>query len=78
MYGKGKHRDACRSTRSHTVWPWGHKWVVLAVCVALPFCPRPWALPVLTALYRPKELDAKERGGGTRRRPTWPGSSWRC
>jgi len=61
VYGKGRHRDACRSTRSHTVWLWGHKWVVLAVNVTLPFCPRPWALPVLVALYRPKELDAKEK-----------------
>src|SRR5687768_5028404 len=31
VYGKGRHRDNCRSTRSHTVWVWGHKWVVLAV-----------------------------------------------
>ena len=60
VYGKGRHRDACRSTRSYTAWLWGHKWVVLAVNVTLPFCPRPWALPVLVALYRPKELDAKE------------------
>ena len=63
VWGKGRHRDACRSTRSHTVWLWGHKWVVLAVNVTLPFCSRPWALPVLAALYRPKELDAKERRG---------------
>jgi hypothetical protein len=60
VYGKGRHRDACRSTRSHTTWLWGHKWVVLAVNVTFPFCPRPWALPVLVALYRPKELDGRE------------------
>lgn len=61
VYGKGRHRDACRSTRGHTVWLWGHKWVVLAVNVTFPFCSRPWALPVLAALYRPKELDAAEK-----------------
>jgi len=61
VYGKGRHRDACRSTRTHTVWLWGHKWVVLAVNVTFPFCGRPWALPVLAALYRPKELDAREK-----------------
>jgi hypothetical protein len=60
VYGKGRHRDNCRSTRSHTVWVWGHKWVVLAVNVRFPFASRPWALPVLAALYRPKELDQKE------------------
>ena len=60
VYGKGCHHDACRSTHSHVVWRWGHKWVVLAVNVTLPFCRRPWALPVLAALYRPKELDEAE------------------
>ena len=60
VYGKGRHRDNCRSTRSHTVWVFGHKWVVLAVNVKFTFASRPWALPVLAALYRPKELDEKE------------------
>ena len=60
VYGKGRHRDNCRSTRSHTVWVWGHKWVVLAVNVRFAFASRPWSLPVLAALYRPKELNQKE------------------
>ena len=60
VYGKGRHRDNCRSARSHTVWVFGHKWVVLAVNVQFAFAPRPWALPVLAALYRPKELNARE------------------
>jgi hypothetical protein len=34
---------------------------VLAVVVRFPFCSRPWALPVLTALYRPEEVNKKER-----------------
>ena len=60
VYGKGRHHDACRSTHSHIVWVWGHKWVVLAIHVQFPFARRPWALPVLCALYRPEELNASE------------------
>jgi hypothetical protein len=60
VYGKGKHPDACRSTHSHMVWVWGHKWVVLAINVKFPFATRPWALPVLVALYRPEELNKSE------------------
>jgi hypothetical protein len=60
VYGKGCHHDAIRSTHSHMVWVWGHKWVVLAINVKFPFAQRPWALPVLCALYRPEELNHKE------------------
>jgi hypothetical protein len=60
VYGKGRHRDAVRSSHSHTVWLWGHKWVVAAVCVRLPGVGRPWALPVLCALYRTPQLSAAE------------------
>jgi len=60
VYGKGCHHDACRSTHSHMVWVWGHKWVVLAINVKFPFASRPWALPVLCALYRPAELNQSE------------------
>jgi hypothetical protein len=42
------------------VWVWGHKWVTLAINVKFPFASRPWALPVLCALYRPEELNRKE------------------
>ena len=45
VYGKGCHHDAVRSTHTHVVWRWGHKWVVLAVSVKLPFTARRWALP---------------------------------
>ena len=54
VYGKGRHRDPVRSTHSYTAFRWGHKWVVVAVLVRLPFTRRLWALPVLVALYRPK------------------------
>ncbi|MCA9038569.1 MAG: transposase [Planctomycetaceae bacterium] len=56
VYGKGCHRDAVRSSHSHLVHRWGHKWVVLALRVKVPGTDRSWALPMLIALYRtPKE-----------------------
>jgi DDE superfamily endonuclease len=52
VHGKARHRDPVRSSHSYTAWRWGHKWVVLAILVQFPFARRPWALPVLIALYR--------------------------
>lgn len=60
VYGKGCYRDAVRSTHQVLAYCWGHKWVVLAVLVHFPFARRPWALPVLVALYRPHELDRRQ------------------
>jgi hypothetical protein len=61
VYGKGRHRDPVRSSHSYTAWRWGHKWVVLAVLVRFPFAPRPWALPLLVALYRSPQDNQKRR-----------------
>jgi len=55
VFGKGRHRDGVRSSHNYTAYRWGHKWVVVSVLVKLPFATRPWALPVLVALYRPPE-----------------------
>lgn len=52
VYGKGCHRDAVRSSHTYTAFRWGHKWVVLSILVQFSFARRPWALPVLVALYR--------------------------
>jgi len=60
VYGKGCHHDAVRSAHKHVVYRWGHRWIVLAISVKLPFTSRRWALPVLAALYRPKELNLGE------------------
>lgn len=60
VYGKARHRDGVRSSQRLTVWKWGHKWVVLAIVVQLPFTSRRWALPVLCALYRSKEQNRAE------------------
>jgi hypothetical protein len=57
VFGKGRHRDGVRSTHSYMAYRWGHKWVVLSVLVKFPFAIRPWALPVLVALYRDPEWD---------------------
>jgi hypothetical protein len=42
VYGKARHRDAVRSTHSHTAWRYGNKWAVLAILVRFPFASRPW------------------------------------
>jgi DDE superfamily endonuclease len=52
VHGTGCHRDPVRSTHSFTAYRWGHKGVVLTILVQFPFAVRPWALPVLVALYR--------------------------
>ena len=61
VFGKGRHRDAKRSSHSFVAHLWGHKWVVLAILVKLPGVRRPWALPVLVALYR-NEKDNQAAG----------------
>jgi hypothetical protein len=61
VFGKGRHRDAKRSTHSYVAHLWGHKWVVLAILVDLPGTNRSWALPILVALYR-NEKDNKALG----------------
>jgi DDE superfamily endonuclease/Archaeal putative transposase ISC1217 len=61
VYGKARHRDPVRSSRSYTAYRYGHKWVVLAILVSFPFAARPWALPVLVTLYRSPE-DNRRRG----------------
>lgn len=62
VFGKGRHRDAVRSSHSYTAFRYGHKWVVLAILVRLPWTPRLWALPVLVVLYRSPSKDKKQRG----------------
>jgi DDE superfamily endonuclease/Archaeal putative transposase ISC1217 len=63
VYGKGWHRDAVESTDSYLVKTLGHKWVVLAASVLMPGCKRPWALPLLAALYlAPPKLPASADG----------------
>jgi len=61
VWGKARHRDPVRSSHSYTAWRYGHKWVVLAVLVHLPLAKRPWALPVLTDLYRSEDENRRER-----------------
>ena len=58
--GKARHRDAVRSSPSYTAHLWGHKWVVLALLLDLPWIKRRWALPVLVALYRAPKCSENE------------------
>ena len=67
VYGKARHRDAVRSSHSHTVYRYGHKWIVLAVLIELPYTSRPFALPVLVALYRDRKTNQAE--GRTHKTP---------
>jgi len=67
-HGKGCHRDPVRSAHSYTAYRWGHKWVVLTILVPFPFARRPWALPVLMALYRSPEEAPKAESKKARRR----------
>ena len=60
VYGKGCHRDAVRSTHAFTAYRWGHRWIVLTLLVKFDFALRPWALPVLVALYRPEKGNRQE------------------
>lgn len=59
VFGKGKHRDAVRSSHSYLAFRWGHKWVVLAILLPVPWSQRLWALPVMILLYIPRELNQK-------------------
>jgi hypothetical protein len=68
VHGKSCHRDPVRSTHSFTAYRWGHKWVVLTILVKFPFAVRPWALPVLVALYRGAEKDKSKDKSRSRSR----------
>ncbi|WP_246114867.1 transposase [Rubripirellula tenax] len=67
VYGKARHRDAVRSSHSHTVYRYGHKRIVLAVLIELPYTRRPFGLPVLVALYRDRKTNQAE--GRTHKTP---------
>ena len=47
-------RDPCLSSKRRKVFRFGHNWVVLGIVVKLPFCMRPFCLPVLWRLVRKK------------------------
>jgi DDE superfamily endonuclease len=61
VFGKARHRDPVRSSHTYTAWRYGHKWVVLALLVRFPFATRPWALPVLVALYQSEDAERKQQ-----------------
>ncbi len=50
IQAKGVFRDAVRSSKKHTVYSFGLRWVSLMVLVPVPWSHRAWALPFLTVL----------------------------
>lgn len=74
----GYWRDPLRSSRRRTVNCYGLKWLALAVCLRLPWSRRPWALPFLTALCRPKQPGQRPKDWPTRRRRSGGGRKSRA
>lgn len=60
VFGRGKHRDAVRSSAITVVNLMGHKWVVVCVNVRVPVSSRNWALPIAVGLYRSPEISKRE------------------
>jgi len=59
VFGKARHRAPVRSSHTFTAYRWGHKWGVLTVLVQFPFATRPWAWPVVVALYHSEAWNIK-------------------
>lgn len=57
VWGSGIHRDPLASTRDLPRFTKGHKWLVFAVLVPMPFTSRHWALPLLAILIRTPSVD---------------------
>jgi len=55
VFGASMHVDAVTSTRRRKNLVRGHCWVQLVVVVNVPWSKRPWAIPVLSRLYRGKK-----------------------
>jgi len=58
---KGCYRDAVRSSKKHVVRCFGLKWVSMMLLVPVPWAPRVWALPFLTALCWPRKSPHQRR-----------------
>jgi DDE superfamily endonuclease len=61
VFGRGKHRDAVRSSAMTLVNLFGHKWIVVCLNVKIASSCRTWALPIAVGLYRTPEM-SKELG----------------
>lgn len=54
---KGVFRDPVKSSRKHTVYCFGLRWVSMMVLVSVPWSDRIWALPFLTVLAPSEKTD---------------------
>jgi hypothetical protein len=57
VWGSGIHRDPLASTRTLPRFTKGHKWLVFAALVPIPFTGRHWALPLRAILIRTPTVD---------------------
>jgi hypothetical protein len=57
VHGASIHRDPLASSRKLARFRRGLKWATLAAVIQLPLVPRPWALPLLTALVCQEKVD---------------------
>jgi hypothetical protein len=70
IWGAGLYRDACRSSRKHIAYAWGHNWVLLVMIVELSFLKgRLIALPILPRLH-PKDNTVRKKGRGSKNKKT--------
>jgi hypothetical protein len=58
--GRGVYRDPLQSSRAHQSKSAGLRWVVAAVMVRVAWSRRAWALPVLTTLARPPQIQTRK------------------
>ena len=71
VYGCFYHHDATANSEKAAV-AWGNNWVVVGVCVKLPFLERTVCLPVLFRLWRPRRPEYADAGKPDPERPGKP------
>lgn len=67
---KGVFRDPVRSSRKHTVYTFGLRWISMMLMVRVPWSSRVWALPFLTVLA-PSEKSNQSQGKRHKTSITW-------
>jgi DDE superfamily endonuclease len=62
IQAKGIYRDPIRSSHSHFVKASGLRWISLMLLAPVPWAARPWALPVLTPVWRRASAMPRDTG----------------
>lgn len=71
IHGCFWHHDATANSAKATV-AWGNNWVVVGICIKLPFLERTVCLPVLFRLWQPRRPQYAKQGKPDPRRPAKP------